>query len=150
LNELISTKFVSAVIALSIVVVFMHEQSTERAAERRSAALTGLAGSIRSGAALAHSIWVADGGSAAAVALGDGRTVEIDLQTGYPKANTDGIRVVLPSIDGFSGSNAPGKYVFTIAGTPPAKCNVTYATGSSDGDPPRVTVKNNANGGDCG
>jgi MSHA pilin protein MshA len=149
-HQLVSVESIGLALAFAMLSVFVVGQHSEHEAERRSAALSGLAGSVRSSAALAHSIWVAEGSGAEHVVFDDGRKVEIDLQTGFPEASTAGIRKSLPNLAGFDGIDRGTRYVFTIADIPPAQCNVTYVTGPADGAPPRVTVKNNSNGGDCG
>ena len=130
---------------------FVQARIATNAAEQRSIALAGLAGSVRSGAALAHSIWVSDGAEAATIAIGDKLTVEIDLVTGYPLATERGIYPLIPHSTGFDveANDAGDTLVYSLAGFSAAECNVTYRTGGASGAPPTVTVTNSSNGGDC-
>ena len=97
---------VATLVIVAVVCAFLHEQGTRREAERRSAALDGLAGSVRASAALAHSMWIADGAGDGTVATAAGRTIDIDLLTGYPSATDDGIRGLVPALDGIAVERA--------------------------------------------
>lgn len=130
---------------------FVQTRLATHAADQRSIALAGLAGSVRSGAALAHSIWVSDGAEAATIAIGDKLTVEIDLVSGYPQATERGIYPLIPHFGGFDveANEAGDTIVYSVAGVPAAECNVTYRTGGASGAPPTVTITSSTNGGDC-
>ena len=143
-------KLVASIFVLGILIVAVYQRSVQQEAERRSHAINGLAGSVRSAAAFAHAKWLSEGSYSTAINLGHEQTIEIDLLTGYPSANSNGIRGLLSEIDGFSGIDRGASYVFSLVGVSASLCNVTYATGKVAGEPPRVTVRNNKNGGDCG
>ncbi len=134
---------------IGLLVVAANERVAALEAQRRSLAINGLAGSVRSAAALAHAKWMSEGSNSTAVNLDNKQTIEIDLLTGYPSANSTGIRGVMPNIVGFYGIDSGASYVFSLVGVSASACNVTYSVGKVAGEPPRVTVRNNKNGGDC-
>ena len=148
---IISPELITALVLVGVLAAFVQTRIAAQEAEQRSIALAGLAGSVRSGAALAHSLWVSDGADAATIAIGDGLTVEIDLVTGYPQANERGIYPLIPHLGGFDVevNDAGDTFIYSVAGVPAAECNVSYRTGGVSGAPPTVTVKNSTNGGDC-
>lgn len=139
-----------AAIVAGMLSVLAYEEIGKADARRRSMAMTGLAGSLRSGAALAHSIWLTNGANSSVITLASEKAIEIDPVTGYPSATRRGIRGVVNNLTGFAAAHNGTSYVFSIAGVPSATCNVTYVTGFLIGEPPKVTVRNNGNGGDCG
>jgi MSHA pilin protein MshA len=99
----------------------------------REAAVDGLAGSVRSAAALAHSVWMATGTSPASITV-DGNTIAIT--NGYPDAAT--IANTLQDTTGFDATTTPG--TFTKNGAPtPANCSVKYVAAAS-GNAPTITV----------
>ena len=149
---IICPELIAALVLIGVLAAFVQARSAAHVAEQRSIALAGLAGSVRSGAALAHSIWVADGAEAEQIALRDGLTVEIDLVSGYPLANERGIYPLVPRLGGFDVEvNAAGDtFIYSVAGVSAAQCKLTYRTGGAPGAPPIVTVINSNNGGDCG
>lgn len=149
---IICPELVTALVLIGVLAAFVQTRSAAHVEEQRSLALAGLAGSVRSGAALAHSIWISAGAGASKISLGDGQTVEIDLLTGYPLANERGIYPLIPRLGGFDVEvNAAGDtFTYSVAGVPAEQCKLTYRTGSARGAPPIVTVINSSNGGDCG
>ena len=144
-------EFVAALVVIAMLSVFVIDQLESREeAQHRSASLDGLAGSIRSNAALAHSVWIDMQPLAPRVAIGDSGTMEIDLLTGYPSANQRGIEALIRNLPVFEGRNRGRSYVFSFQRVESLSCNVTYTTGSVAGAPPRITIINNGNGGNCG
>ncbi len=151
-TTIICPELITALVLIGVLAAFVQARSAAHVAEQRSIALAGLAGSVRSGAALAHSIWIANGAAATEISMGDGQTVEIDLVTGYPLANERGIHPLIPRLGGFDVEvDAAGEtFTYSLAGVPAAECKLTYRTGDARGAPPIVTVINSDNGGDCG
>ena len=143
-------EFVGALVVIAMLSVFVIEQLEYRQAERRSASLDGLAGSIRSTAALAHSVWIDSKSADPHVVFGDSHAMEIDLLIGYPSANQHGIEILILDLFVFEGDNKGDSYVFSFRGVKPRSCNVTYTIGSAASDPPRITIVNNNNGGNYG
>lgn len=118
-------------------------------AETRSAAIDALAGSLRSGAALAHSRWLEAGTAPSSITIA-GVAIEMDPLTGFPRDTPQGIGRVVSTLDGFHAVPTDGGVRFSATGAPPAHCNVTYALGASLLAPPVVTITNErVNSGDC-
>ncbi len=87
----------------------------------RIASLSGVEGGLRSGAALAHSVWLANGNGAAVTVVVEGVTIQ--MINGYPTAAVNGIgNALAPGT--VQGGN--GKYTIAIAGTQ-ANFNLTGA-----------------------
>ena len=137
------------IISCATTVALLHYKHSEQQSLERSTALTGLAGSIRSQAALAHSVWVAHGAAHASVALGRDSLVDIDLLTGFPQASDTGIAALFAAINDLEISRRGNELIFSFAGIPAARCHVAYTTGSTSGAPPSVTIRSGKNGGDC-
>lgn len=140
---------VAAIVVLAVISVFVYERFPDKDAEQRSFAIDGLAGSLRSGAALAHSVWLDDGANLNKIVLGDAKLIDIDPLTGYPSATASGIHELIPGNSNFVGMNQGAAYVFSVTGSSVGTCHVTYVTGMLAGEPPTVTVRNHKNGGDC-
>lgn len=144
------TDVIAAAIVVAVLYGFGDGTFTDLESEQRSVAIEGFAGSLRSGAALAHAIWVDDGTNLNTVELSNTRLVEIDPLTGYPSATAAGLLALVPETRNFVGTNKGPVFVFTITGGSHWTCSVTYATGALAGEPPKVRVRNNRTGGDCG
>jgi MSHA pilin protein MshA len=98
----------------------------------RIAARDGLAGSIRSGAALAHAMWLANGSTGNVTMEGQ----NIVMVNGYPNLAT--IDDTIADLTGFG--YAAGTGVFSRTGM--ATCTVTYAAPTGPNLPPTITVSN--------
>jgi MSHA pilin protein MshA len=97
--------------------------------QARIAALQGLQGSVRSAAALSHSLYLANGGTAVVI---DGAT--ITMANGYPNAADTGIPATLQDITGFTYTASSG--LFSKVGAPtPANCSFTYTAAASGSSP---------------
>ncbi|MFT4560590.1 MAG: MSHA pilin protein MshA [Gammaproteobacteria bacterium] len=142
-------ELIVASVLVGAVAMLVINEFDRREAAQRSSSLDGLAGSLRSAAAFAHSIWSDAGLAAGVVKFGDEQVIDIDLLTGYPVASARGIYGVIPDLSAFTAARNGDVYVFSLAGASPSSCNVTYQTGDREGDPPSITVVNNDNGGNC-
>jgi MSHA pilin protein MshA len=97
----------------------------------REAVVDGLLGSMRSAAALAHSLQLAEAGTTGASVTMEGQVVTMVER--YPTANTAGITASLQDITGFTDSGAG---VFTKDGAAtPGSCKVTYLAAGAGGSP---------------
>ncbi len=141
-------ELITVIVILGILSAFALPRFAGLEAHARAASLEGLAGSIRSGAALAHSLWLAQGGGSLASVTMEGETITMDTTTGYPGDSDAGIKKVLSDLSGFTAEaiagDAPG-YTFGIENIATTSCKVTYLLGTASGEPPTVTVTN----GDC-
>lgn len=142
-------ELITVIVILGILSAFALPRFAGLESQARSASLDGLGGSVRSGAALAHALWLANGASPSTVTM-EGQSIAMDTTTGYPDDTDTGIKKVLQSLDGYSAGAAGGGYQFGVTGTSTTKCNVSYVLGGSAGVPPTVTVTNDRNNsGDC-
>lgn len=133
-------ELVVVITILGILAAFAVPRFLSLDSRARGSAVQGLAGSLRSAAALAHSLAVVSGqaGATGTITM-EGNT--INLVNGYPAATATGILLTLQDTTGFSTSAGP-PFRFTktgAAGTTPANCNVTY-TAAGVGGAPVVTV----------
>lgn len=107
----------------------------------RIASVQALGGSLRSAAALAHSMARVNGqmGATGSITM-DGATV--NLVWGYPAATAAGIGSTIQDTTGFTtAAGPPFNFIRSGAtGTTPANCNVTYAAPTASGTAPTITV----------
>jgi len=119
---------------LGILAAFAVPRFISLETEARVATTQSLAGSVRSAAALAHGLWLAQGSPATVVM--EGQTITI--ANGYPDPAT--IVDTLADDTGFSFA-AGANGVWTKNGSPtPATCAVTYVPPAAVGDAPDVQV----------
>ena len=114
-------ELVVVITILGILAAFAIPRFTNIESQARIATMNGLAGSLRSAAALAHAQWLAEGATTGTTQISvEGAVVEI--VNGYPSATANGIdQMVLDSENfGSAGSyNAPNR----------TSCTVTYTIG---------------------
>ena len=123
-------ELVVVITILGILAAFAVPRFASLEVEARSAATQALAGSLRSGAALSHALWLAQG-QPATVSM-EGAT--ITMTNGYPNLAT--IDDTLSDSTGFTYDATTG--VFDKTGTA-GPCNVTYAE-AGVGTGPGITV----------
>ena len=126
-------ELVVVITILGILAAFAIPRFANLETEARIAAVQGLAGSIRSGATLAHSLSLAQGlGSTDAV---DMEGTSVAMVNRYP--SNAGIADTLVDTTGFTFAAG----VFTKDGaTAPADCSVTYTQPGAAGAAPTVLV----------
>jgi MSHA pilin protein MshA len=124
-------ELVVVITILGILAAFAVPRFASLEGQARLAATQSLAGSIRSGASLAHALWLAQADPASTSVTMEGQT--ITMTNGYP--NDTSIDDTLVEYTGFSLATAAGSAVFTkrsASGATIANCFVTYT-------PPVVT-----------
>jgi MSHA pilin protein MshA len=125
-------ELVVVITILGILAAFAIPRFANLEVEARIAAVQGLAGSVRSGATLAHSLSLAQG-----LAPGDPVSMEgtpITMANRYPEDTSINSTLVDTTGFGFAAG------VFTKLGaTTPANCSVTYVEAPANGSP-TVTV----------
>jgi MSHA pilin protein MshA len=126
-------ELVVVIVILGILSAFAVPRFMGLEGKAREAAVNGLAGSVRSAAALAHSMYLATGTSPPSLTI-EGKT--ITFSNGYPDVAT--ISNTLQDFSGFDGTTTPGTFTKTGAGTP-ATCSVVYGAATSS-LPPTITV----------
>lgn len=117
-------ELVLVIVILGILAATALPRFSDLSREARAASLNGLAGGIRSAAAIARATQLAQGLASNASITMDGQTVT--MANGYPTANSAGITAALTDISGFTDSGAG---VFSLR----ANCQVAYtnATGAA-------------------
>ena len=122
-------ELVVVITILGILAAFAIPRFASLETEARIAAVQGLAGSIRSGATLAHSLSLAQGKASTDSVLMEGQTIAMVER--YP--NLVGIENVLVDITGF---DYDGAGLFTKLGADDEDtCSVDYGVAAADGAP---------------
>jgi MSHA pilin protein MshA len=130
-------ELVTVIVILGVLAAFALPRFSGLESKARIATINGLTGSIRSGAALAHALYLAN--SSASPITMEGSAVVIDTTTGYPTVADAGIKAVIQDLTGFTF--APSTGIFSLDSAPtPADCKVTYALGTGAGGVPSATV----------
>lgn len=123
-------ELITVIVILGVLAAFAVPRFSGLETQARVSAVNALAGSVRSGAALAHAIWLANGAASNASVTMEGSTVAMTFS--YPSALSTGIEATLQDITGFTGAVASATYVFTFTGAPTAaSCKVTYTPAAS-------------------
>jgi MSHA pilin protein MshA len=133
-------ELVVVITILGILAAFAVPRFASLEGQARVAATEALAGSIRSGASLAHALWLAEGDPGSVLVTMEGNAITI--ANGYPNAAT--IDDTLVEYTGFlltTGATA----VFTKAtpgtpGNPIANCFVTYTPPAAANQAPQVVA----------
>ncbi len=133
-------ELVVVITILGILAAFAVPRFAALEGTARTAAIQSLGGSVRSGAALSHALWLAQGNPAATTVTMEGQT--ITMANGYPNAAT--IRNTITDINGFAPTTVGANAVFTkqTPGTVPVSipnCLVTY-TPAAVGAAPTVST----------
>jgi MSHA pilin protein MshA len=123
-------ELVVVITILAILAAFAIPRFASLEVEARAAATEALGGSVRSGAALAHALFLATN-----VTPVDMEGTDIDIVNGYPTLVS--IQDVLSDATGFTF--AAGVWTKTGANTP-AACQVSYAAPAAAGQSPTIDV----------
>lgn len=132
-------ELVVVITILGILAAFAVPRFASLEGQARLAATQALAGSVRSGAALAHALWLAQGNPASTTVTMEG--VAVALTNGYP--SVAGIDDTLVEYTGFALTTPGGTARFTKAtpaGAPIANCFVTYTPAPTANSAPNVTT----------
>jgi MSHA pilin protein MshA len=132
-------ELVVVITILGILAAFAIPRFASLEVQARVAAVQGLAGSVRSGAALAHALWLAQGNPASTSVTMEGQA--ITMANGYPNAAT--IERTIVDITGFAATTVGGNRRFTKTspgGTPIANCYVNYQPAPANGAPVVTTT----------
>jgi MSHA pilin protein MshA len=135
-------ELVVVITILGILAAFAVPRFASLEGQARLAATQSLAGSIRSGAALAHAMWLANGNPASNSVTMEGQNVAMTF--GYPSATAAGIQNTLVEFTGFSVSTpVAGTRRFTKtspSGAAIPTCFVEYTAPAAANQAPTVTV----------
>lgn len=132
-------ELVVVITILGILAAFAVPRFASLEGQARLAATQSLAGSIRSGAALAHAVWLAQGDPASTSVTMEG--VAIAMVNGYP--SVAGIDDTLVEYEGFLLTTPGDTARFTKAAkqtSPIANCYVTYTPAAANGSPSVVVT----------
>ena len=144
MNKLIRDGFslielVVVITILGILAAFAVPRFASLEGQARLASTQALAGSVRSGAALAHALWLAQGDPASANVTMEGQPIA--MAYGYPDAAT--IEGTLVEYTGFKLTTGGGAAVFTKqaqSGEVIANCFVTYTPAAAANEAPQVAA----------
>lgn len=126
-------ELVVVITILGILAAFAVPRFASLEGQARLAATQALAGSVRSGAALSHALWLAQGDPASTSVTMEGNT--ITMSNGYPNAAT--VATTLADYSGFTVTTG-ATAVFTkqsSSGAAIANCLVTYTPAPANGAP---------------
>lgn len=127
-------ELVVVITILGILAAFAVPRFVSLEKQARTAATQAMAGSVRSGAALAHSMWLATGATPV-----DMEGTSVAVANGYPTAASIGS--VLNDNTGFTFDGTGANGVWTKDNAPtPANCSVTYAPPGGADQSPGVNV----------
>jgi MSHA pilin protein MshA len=135
-------ELVVVITILGILAAFAVPRFASLEGQARLAATQSLAGSIRSGAALAHAMWLAQGNPASTSVTMEG--VAVAMVNGYP--SVAGIDDTLVEYTGFLYTTPGGTARFTKAtpaGVAIPNCYVTYTPAPANGSPQVVVTPTN-------
>jgi MSHA pilin protein MshA len=140
-------ELVVVITILGILAAFAIPRFASLDSNARVAAINGLAGSLRSAASLAHSMYLAAGNAPATVTM-EGSAVA--LTNGYPSASTTaapttGITAALQDTSSFTPTYIAGpptgtSWTTSSAATTPASCIVTYTSSTAANTSPVITA----------
>ena len=130
-------ELVVVITILGILAAFAVPRFASLEGQARVAATQALAGSVRSGASLAHALWLAQGDPGGTSITMEGQPITMTF--GYPDATT--IDETLVEYTGFALTTPEGTAVFTkqsASGTAIANCFVTYTPPAAANQAPTV------------
>jgi MSHA pilin protein MshA len=127
-------ELVVVITILGILAAFAFPRFAALESEAREATVEGLEGSLRSAAALAHSLDLVNG--TAAVVM-EGNTIYMTNQ--YPDGSATGIENTLSDLTGFTAAHAAGTSTFERDGGTATTCTVTYIESAGANLPPTIS-----------
>ena len=130
-------ELIAVIVILGLLSAFALPRFSGVEGQARAASINGLAGSVRSAAALAHSSQLAQNLSASTSVSMEGNSVA--MANGYPTAGAGGIENALTDTTGYTHTAGTGVYTIASAGTP-ANCKVTYTAAAAANTQPTVAV----------
>ena len=127
-------ELIMVIVVLGILAAFALPRFANFGGDARAAAVEGLAGSIRSAAAISHAAQLAANGAHNASVTLEGATVT--MVGGFPTADADGISKAV-QLDGFTPTPGANRITFVPEGFTGTACQVVYtaATPADNSDP---------------
>ena len=140
-------ELVVVIVILGILAAFAIPRFANIATDARISAINGMAGTLRSTAALVHGMALARNVTTSTCPpSGTPFTLEgqcVAITNGYPAASAAGIQAAMVNLDTstFGISHAGGVTTVTMLGAgTPANCSVTYTEPANPGDPGVVSA----------
>ena len=131
-------ELITVVVILGVLAAFAIPRFTGLESSARAAAVNGVAGTMRSGAALAHALYVANGSTGTSITM-ESQAITMHSTTGYPAASAAGIAAVLQSVSGYTVDTATAGtyklYINSVSG-----CVASYTVGASAGAAPTIST----------
>lgn len=124
-------ELVVVITILGILAAFAVPKFIALQAQARAASIESLQGSLRSAAALTHSMWMVSNAPANIVV--EGQTIV--MTNGYPAI--DDIDNTLVDVSGFNFDPLTGTFT-KVGAANPATCSVSYTPPAALGDPPSI------------
>lgn len=130
-------ELVMVIVILGILAAFALPRFASLTTEARASAVEGMSGSVRSAAAIAHSVGLAQGVNAGNIDM-EGQAVT--LVNTYPAGTAAGIQAALQDTTGFTVASAAGVTTFSSTGAAvAATCQVVYTQAAAAGAAPVIT-----------
>lgn len=139
-------ELIMVIVILGILAAFALPRFADLSGDARTSALQGVAGSMKSAAAIAHAQYLASGGTGTSVSL---EGVSIEMIFGYPEAidtTNNGILEAAQitasdyTITGAGAGSASDAGGDDLILTVQANCTVTYTSPASAGNAPTITL----------
>jgi MSHA pilin protein MshA len=135
-------ELVVVITILGILAAFAIPRFASLDSNARASAIAGLAGSMRSASALAHSMYLAAGNSPSSVTM-EGTVVA--LTNGYPTGAAAGITSALQDVSSFAATYAAGPptaatFQNNSSAPTPASCQAVYTASTAANTAPVITL----------
>jgi MSHA pilin protein MshA len=146
-------ELVVVIVILGILAAFAVPRFARLDQQARIASVRAMEGTLRSGSALARSMWLATGNAPATVPM---EGLNVDMLNGYPAPTVTGIQNTLQQ--GTIVANTPGRYTAVVVNantiqfqlngaTNPAQCFVNYTWAGANNAAPNIATSNQLNAG---
>ncbi len=130
-------ELITVIVILGILAAVALPRFSGLEVQARVAAVNGLTGGIRAGAALAHATQLAQAKSSGTAVTMEGNSVAMTF--GYPTAAAAGVDNALQPLTGTNFTAAGTRYYFVSGAAATATCRVTYTAPAAANTAPSVT-----------
>ena len=131
-------ELITVIVVLGILAAFAIPRFAGLETQARVATVKGMTGAVKSGAALAHALYIADGSNPVTVTM-EGQA--IDIAFGYPADTAGGIVKTLQDITGFTSAAGSSGWLLSFTNAPTAATwSVEYVAPTAINTQPVYTV----------
>ncbi len=134
-------ELVTVIVILGILAAFAIPRFTGLEVQARTAAVNGLAGSVKSASALSKALWIANGNANAPTVQFEGGAsalITVNSETGYPAATQAGIGNTVTDTSGYNFTTGTNTATWNlVSATNQGNCSVTY---NNTNLPPVITT----------